>query len=340
MALYVKIVISILIGLLGMASQGLSQQPYSGTIFIDPDIIMPSDRSALQNALYSGQGFVTMYDRRVPGWVTVNAFLFDITWDDGLSAQAQINAEFSTVSEATFEAEKYGFLIGQLPTCLREDVDEIWIHKGTEPFGGGNNSILIHTGQGLLYENDSILEETLAHEASHTSLDATHSASPGWLNAQSLDPDFISSYAFDNPTREDIAESFLPWLAIRHRPARISSQDFTTITTTIPNRIIYFDSIACPMYPIVGTNSLVHPSLGIPQIKYYPNPTQGKLYLEIPAEFGAVEVWIRNITGQTIHHQYFWTGEKVELQLEGPQGLYWVELIAEIGATVLKVMKE
>ena len=45
---------------------------------------------------------------------------------------------------------------------------------------------------------------------------------PGWTAAQAADPDFISTYARDNPTREDVAETFLPYLALRYRPDRIS----------------------------------------------------------------------------------------------------------------------
>ena len=158
-------------------------QPFSGTIFIDPDIITADDSSAYQQVVYSGRGMRTVYDRRLANWVTINAYLFDVSWSDGLSSEAQVNPEFGSHTDAQIEAEKYAWLIGQLPTCLRTDVDAIWIHNGTEPFGGGNNSILIHTGQSTNYENQGILEETLVHEASHTSLDAAHASAPGWLAA-------------------------------------------------------------------------------------------------------------------------------------------------------------
>ena len=142
-------------------------------------------------------------------------------------------------------------VIGRLPTVLRADVQTVWIHQGTEPFGGGNNNLLIHTGQADLYAADGILEETFVHEASHTSLDATHAAAPGWLAAQTADGEFISTYAHDYPNGEDIAESFLPYLAVRYRSDRISQSLFDTISQTIPNRIDYFDDQSFDMYPIV-----------------------------------------------------------------------------------------
>ena len=66
----------------------------------------------------------------------------------------------------------------------------------------------------------------------------------------SADPTFISTYARDFPSREDIAESFLPYLAIRYRADRISQSLANTILLTIPNRIAYFDDQSFAIYPI------------------------------------------------------------------------------------------
>ena len=191
-----------------------------------------------------------MYDRRVNNWITVNAYLFDTYYSDGLYCEIQVNPEFLSIESALQEAQFYAAEIGRLPTVLRLDLETVWIHMGVELFGGGNNNILIHTGQSINYINDGILEETLVHEASHTSLDAYHASSPGWVAAQNLDDEFISQYAQDNPTSEDIAESFLTWLAIRYRSDRISPQMESTINETIPNRIQYFDNQSFNMFPI------------------------------------------------------------------------------------------
>ena len=232
---------------------GFSQNipSYSGTIFIDGDIITENDSSTFISSLYIGQGLRKMYDRRVNDWIAVNAYLFDASFNDGLTCEIQVNPEFETIDNALIEAEKYGKEIGRLPTCLRNDVETVWIHQGTKPFGGGNNNILIHTGQAINYINSGILEETLVHEASHTSLDSYHSSTAGWLNAQIQDNQYISTYAQDYPQREDIAESFLVYLAVRHRSDRISDHTYQTIVQTIPNRIKYFNSQECDMYPIV-----------------------------------------------------------------------------------------
>ncbi len=328
----------LIIGLLLATATCMAQQPpYSGTIFIDPDIITPTDSSAYQSVTYTGQGMRTVYDRRVSNWVTINAYLFDVVWNDGLTSEAQINPEFGSVAAATVEAEKYAWSIGQLPTCLRVDVDEIWIHLGTEPFGGGNNSILIHTGQSTIYEADGILEETLVHEACHTSLDARHAASAGWLNAQNLDPTFISTYARDHPTREDIAESFLTWLMVRHRRDSISQQDYDAITMAIPNRLAYFDSIPCDLFPMVISSGT---SIDKPKdlaLFIYPNPTQGMIHIEGHGIVdGTVRIW--DTTGKLAYHRPLSAHGQVDLA-HLPNGLYLIELRSEAGSVKQKVIK-
>jgi len=224
--------------------------PFSGTIFLDPDIITDSDRTTFVGLSYIGQDSRRMFDRRVNGWIAVTPFLFNSTYDDNLSIEIQVNPEFQNPDAAEIEAAKFAAIIGRLPTSLRKDVETVWIHKGIKPFGGGNNNLLIHTGQATLYENDGILEETFVHEASHTSLDAEHSNSLGWISAQESDGHFISNYARDNPTREDIAESFLLYMAIRYRSDRITKSLEKTILKTIPKRIDYFDDQNLKMHPI------------------------------------------------------------------------------------------
>ena len=237
-----------------------SNPPFSGTIFIDKNIITSTDSSTFEGAIYSGVGQREMFDRRVDDWVTLNAYLFDASFNDGLVCEIQVNPEFGSPDGALAEALKYGEEMGRLPTVLRKDLETVWIHMGTNPFGGGNNNILIHTDQASEYISEGILEETLVHEASHTSLDSDHANSIGWITAQNSDCNFISSYAKDYPKREDLAESFLPWLAVRYRSDSMSEELKKTILKAIPNRIEYFDSQFFDMYPL-NTSSVFNDSV-------------------------------------------------------------------------------
>ena len=50
----------------GSAQAGLkSDPPFDGTVFIDPDVITPSDPSTLLNVTYDGRGERTMWDNRL-----------------------------------------------------------------------------------------------------------------------------------------------------------------------------------------------------------------------------------------------------------------------------------
>jgi hypothetical protein len=224
--------------------------PFHGTIFLDPDIITANDPTSFQALADAGRGSRSMFDRRVNKWITVNAYLFTATYDDGLSIEMRVNPEFINRDLAELEAYKYAKVIGQLPTCLRQDVKTASIHKGTQLFGGGNNDLLIHTGQTVLYEKDGILEETLVHEATHTSLDAKHALSVDWLRAQQDDARFISKYALENPKREDLAETFLLYIALYLRGDRISDELKQTVGNAIPNRLYYFERQTLDFYPL------------------------------------------------------------------------------------------
>lgn len=224
-------------------SAPVADPAFSGTIFISPNIITSADPSAFTNLTYIGQGMRTMFDRRVKDWITVNAYLFQVSFNDGLFIEIQVNPEFGSSQAALAEAQKYAVVIGRLPTILRSNVQTVWIHQGDESFGGGNNNLLIYTDRAESFEADGILEETFVHEAAHTSLDPDHEDAPDWLVAQRNDNAFISDYARDFPMEEDIAESFLPYWAMRTRPDRLDPVLVRRIQQTIPNRIAYFDRL-------------------------------------------------------------------------------------------------
>jgi hypothetical protein len=227
----------------------LEDPPFAGSIYVDSDIIRSDDPTAYLSSRYKGRGFRFVYDRR-SGWVTINAYLFDAYYDDGFTVEFQVNPEFDDYDAAVAEVETYAPAVGRVPSTLRTDVASVTIHKGEKPHGGGNRNILIHTGQTHVYTSRDILEETLMHEAAHVSLDGTMANSEGWLAAQAADNAFITEYAEDHPGREDVAESFLFYLAVRYRSERISQSLYNTIMTTIPNRIAYFDQQDFQMYPI------------------------------------------------------------------------------------------
>ena len=246
-------------------SNSYSSPPYDGTIWYFPDTITSEDKSSLLKISYKNQQGREMFDRRVNDWIRNKTFNFDVTYDDNISIEFQVNSEFKNQQLALKEVEFYSYVIGQLPNILRSDVKTVWIHKGDKSFGGGNYNLLIHTDKAKNeYIPLGILEEVFIHEAVHTSLNWRHhktsltsnekfnadlGSHKDWINAVKKDNNFISKYAKQFPKREDMAESFGPYLAYKFRSNKIKKKDYEIIGDTIPNRIKFFDNQNFDLYP-------------------------------------------------------------------------------------------
>ena len=110
-----------------VACSDYATPPFSGTIFIDPDIITSDDLTTFVSLSYNGQAQRTMYDRRVADWITISPYLFPAVFDDNTTIEIQVNPEVGTVEDAMVQAEKFAPVIGRLTTELRKDVETVWI---------------------------------------------------------------------------------------------------------------------------------------------------------------------------------------------------------------------
>lgn len=230
----------LLLGASATAQNGVP--PYSGTIFLDGDIITSQDRSVFKSLRAAGTEKRSIYDRRKEAYITARVHLFEVRFRDGLRTTVQVNAEFPARA-ARREARKYTVVLGRLPRLLRTRMLTVTVNNGKKLYGGGGDDVLIHTGMTKEYERDGILEETLMHELAHTSIDPKYTDAPKWRAAQRKDPTFISTYARDNPDREDLAESVVPWFGVRYRASRMDREMVRTIKRSIPNRIRFFNSL-------------------------------------------------------------------------------------------------
>ena len=172
--------------------------------------------------------------------VEYHAHLFEATFADGLSLEVRVNPEFHRERGEQL-AQQYMAAFGQLPTELRRGMQSFDIHDGRRPFGGGGRNVLVHVKMGEHYLERGILTETLFHETVHATIDRQLKRDSQWLAAQQADTKFISNYAADNPTREDLAESLLLCIAIVQRPERLPEGMASLLKTTIPNRIRFFE---------------------------------------------------------------------------------------------------
>lgn len=223
--------------------------PFSGTVFIHPDMLTDSDPSSFVSLTYVGVAARTMFDRRTETFDSVDAHVFDARFGATVSVEIQVNPEF-TAEQAETHARFYATAVGRLPAFLFRDLRTMWIHGGHFLFGGGNENLLIHTAQGEEYASDGYLEEVLLHESTHTSLDAYHATTSRWQEAQRADGVALSTYGRDFPEREDVAETLGPYLAVRFWSDRLPAATVALIQQSIPNRITYFDCLGLSVAPV------------------------------------------------------------------------------------------
>lgn len=225
------------------------ETPYWTTIRdVSYDLIVRSDPTSLQSLTYIGRGERNVSRGQYGSsgsilWqhITIDAYLFEGLYDDA-TVEFQVNPEFGSEEAAREQVDKFAAVFGRIPAVLLSRLESVVIHKDGGVWAASWESRNIHlTVDGDEHIRRGTVEEALTHEAAHVSLDGAHRNSVGWIEAQMKDCSFISGYARDNPTTEDIAESFLPYFALRYFPERLSDSNKAAILNTMPNRIAYFD---------------------------------------------------------------------------------------------------
>ena len=229
---------------------GPAPPPLNGTAFIDPDVITVQGPNALAGVTPLGAGSRVMYDGRIADEATYDTWLFEANFSPSLVLEIRVNAEFDSLSAADL-ADLYAERFGVLPQVLREGVETLSVHGGIQSIVGLNRELVVHADQGEAHRIQGFLEEVMAHETVHISLDAEHSSSPGWKAAQASDLRFISSVADVSPGTDDLAESFGAWLAVRWAGDGITDFLRAIIETAIPARLQYLDAQNFEMYPVV-----------------------------------------------------------------------------------------
>jgi len=220
------------------------------------DLITAIDPSVLECTVYHGRGRGEIFDKRVDLAIThQNAFLFTAHYLDGTSIAIRLHPEFDSEATAIEEVQRYAFRLGQLPTILRENITRLAIMKGDETAmgDGGGEGIHIQSGNARLRESNNRLEETLFHEAVHTSLDDLYARTPQWIEAQQRDAKFLTTYGRKNPEREDFAESMLYVFALVHHEERLPPEFVEDMRERIPNRIAFIEQLLPPGQPIFSS---------------------------------------------------------------------------------------
>jgi Secretion system C-terminal sorting domain len=314
-----------------------------GTIFLYPKTITATDPSAFKSISGSRtETKVLMYDRDANNgagaFVNVDALVFDVSYDDQITMQVRVRKSDYTDAYAARLARQYAVMMGQLPAVLREGVKFLNILKSDNSWGGNftlkaMDVTIGKTSEG--YEKQGILEETLIHEGCHCALDGNFYGVKDWDDAQKNDPLFISKYALDNPKREDVAESFGPYLAAVLRPSRITAQDAQKIKDAIPNRIKVFTDRKLNMYPIVAERPVSTTEVKDVSELLFPNPTKGLVQFR-NLKFDNLQVFDQ--AGRLVQ-QYTQFTPEIDLRAL-PAGAYFLKITTDEQAYSAKLVKE
>ena len=232
--------------------------PYDGTVWIDADVIVTTDTTTFVDHLPpTGRGVqhtgnhprLMMHARNPDRWSTLNAHIYHAWYGAGMDSQSglmielQVNPVFAE-ARARELPERYARMVGQLPAVLREAVDEIEINPGDYSASGFHRGwacgIYLYVDMMEAEWNRPFAEEIILHEAAHC-LEDEHPNTAGWRDAQDADAEFISEHAASQPHREDFAETFSAWTAVRYTPDCLDDSDRTLIASAIPSRIAYLD---------------------------------------------------------------------------------------------------
>jgi hypothetical protein len=228
-----------------------SKPLYSGTVFVGSQVITPQSPTDHSGLTPMGLGNRLTYDRR-SGWVTESSHLFSANFTGTGPVEIVVDPEIGDAAAAQVEAARFARIVGQLPRACRTSVDAVWLHPGDADAGGGNRSILIHTD----YANrlPEFIEEVMLHECAHTSLDWDWQGSvdrAAWLAAAAADGTFISDYARDNPLREDLAETWLPYFVAKMGPTPgWSAAAIDSLQRSLRHRFALLDSMRLDLAPM------------------------------------------------------------------------------------------
>lgn len=223
-------------------------------------LVTPNDPSSLVDVVFVEQG--TRYHARGATWTgklsgPFQANVFEARFTEGKTMNLVIEASIPR-AQAEQLANEVAFKYGQAPALLRAGMrDFIMLPNSGHPSSGPVTTFYVD----IFYRLGSMIEEGLIHDMAHASLDwparnevydiiDNQSLLPhpgvttkeGWLNAARLDNYYVSTYAKDNPEREDIAESIIPYLSLRWRPERFDPYYLKFIESNISNRIAYLDT--------------------------------------------------------------------------------------------------
>lgn len=210
------------------------------------DLIRPGDPSAFGCLVDLGTGPGEFYDKIEDALVfPESTHFFEARYTDGSTVEIRIHPDLLAEVDPAAQAERIALPIGLLPIELRAGIGRVGFLDGdaTAQADGGGEGIHVYEDNVTIRESTNRFEETLFHEAVHTSLDDTYATSEEWIAAQAADGQHLTQYGAEQPEREDLAETALYAWALQHHPDRVSREDAEAWMATIPNRLSVLEAM-------------------------------------------------------------------------------------------------
>ncbi|MCF8297457.1 MAG: T9SS type A sorting domain-containing protein [Saprospiraceae bacterium] len=77
------------------------------------------------------------------------------------------------------------------------------------------------------------------------------------------------------------------------------------------------------------------------KLTIYPNPTSGKVNLELGSKYKDIQLILRNSEGKLLKQEEFKNKQNISLEIEGSKGIYLLEVISEDGErAVIRIIKQ
>lgn len=132
------------------------------------------------------------------------------------------------------------------------------------------------------------------------------------------------------------------WLDCNNNYAVISGATSNTFTPSsmgsyavLTIRANCIDTSACYAY---NTTAMLNNKKNLKDLKVYPNPTNGEVKISHPLSNESLMIYQFNIAGELIHQQQLANNGLIEIK--GPSGVYFLEIVNQSESALLKVIKQ
>jgi len=214
-----------------------------------PNTIIESDPTTFTSVSFTGTATPTSMWGPT-GWSSnIPVYQFKADFSDSQSVTVNCDQDIGTKATCLQYAEKFSRSLGRVPWFSRWATRGLDLRPGTygAPSGcnawGGGGVITMCAGVGDTLMQAGNFEELMLHEGAHVTLDSEVLHSDAWKCARDMDKNYISQYAKDRPTSEDVTESVVPWYAWTYSKDRVAQDTITKITDSIPNRLSLFTEL-------------------------------------------------------------------------------------------------